>query len=165
MIKLIRLDERLIHGQVAIKWSRHVGVDRIVVANADAAANEFVQQSLMMAAPPTAKVAIKDIPGAVELLSDPRAAQLKILVVVATPDDLLSLVTRVPGIAAVNIGNYGRVAARTGDTPRRSFGANLYLYPAEVEVLREVVATGIPAVVQTTPEDSPLALGNVLSNH
>lgn len=28
MIKLVRLDERLIHGQVAIKWSRHTGVDR-----------------------------------------------------------------------------------------------------------------------------------------
>ena len=29
MITLLRLDERLIHGQIAIKWSRHTGVDRI----------------------------------------------------------------------------------------------------------------------------------------
>ena len=33
MIKLFRIDERLIHGQIAIKWSRHTGVDSIVVAN------------------------------------------------------------------------------------------------------------------------------------
>ena len=31
MIKLFRIDERLIHGQIAIKWSRHTGVDSIVV--------------------------------------------------------------------------------------------------------------------------------------
>lgn len=39
MIKLFRIDERLIHGQIAIKWSRHTGVDSIVVANDHAAAN------------------------------------------------------------------------------------------------------------------------------
>ena len=37
MIKLFRIDERLIHGQIAIKWSRHTGVDSIVVANDHAA--------------------------------------------------------------------------------------------------------------------------------
>ena len=31
MIKMFRIDERLIHGQIAIKWSRHTGVDHIVV--------------------------------------------------------------------------------------------------------------------------------------
>ena len=39
MIKLFRIDERLIHGQIAIKWSRHTGVDSIVVANDHAAEN------------------------------------------------------------------------------------------------------------------------------
>lgn len=33
MIKWVRLDERMIHGQVATKWSRTLGVDRIVVAD------------------------------------------------------------------------------------------------------------------------------------
>ena len=46
MIKLFRIDERLIHGQIAIKWSRHTGVDSIVVANNNAAANTMIQKSL-----------------------------------------------------------------------------------------------------------------------
>ena len=37
MIKWVRLDERMIHGQVATKWSRTLGVDRIVVADDTAA--------------------------------------------------------------------------------------------------------------------------------
>ena len=43
MIKLFRIDERLIHGQIAIKWSRHTGVDSIVVANNNAAANTMIR--------------------------------------------------------------------------------------------------------------------------
>ena len=43
MIKLFRIDERLIHGQIAIKWSRHTGVDSIVVANDHAAANVIIK--------------------------------------------------------------------------------------------------------------------------
>ena len=40
MISMIRLDERLIHGQVAVVWSRYLGVDRIVVANDEILNNE-----------------------------------------------------------------------------------------------------------------------------
>ena len=54
MIAMLRLDERMIHGQVAVKWSRHTEVDRIVVASDEAAASPLTQKALMMAAPPTA---------------------------------------------------------------------------------------------------------------
>ena len=51
MIKMFRIDERLIHGQIAIKWSRHTGVDHIVVGNDAAANSPIIQKSLKMAAP------------------------------------------------------------------------------------------------------------------
>lgn len=61
MIRLIRLDERMIHGQIAIKWSRHTGVNRIIVANDEAASNDIVKKSLLMAAPSTCKTAIRSV--------------------------------------------------------------------------------------------------------
>ena len=33
MISLVRIDDRLIHGQVAVVWTKHLGVNRILVAN------------------------------------------------------------------------------------------------------------------------------------
>ena len=74
MIKLFRIDERLIHGQIAIKWSRHTGVDSIVVANNNAAANTMIQKSLKMAAPPGIKTVIKSIDDAIKTLNDPRCS-------------------------------------------------------------------------------------------
>ena len=53
MIKWVRLDERMIHGQVATKWSQLLGVNRIIVADDQAASNEIIKKSLMMAAPAT----------------------------------------------------------------------------------------------------------------
>ena len=49
MISFFRIDERLIHGQIAIKWSRHTGVDHIVVCNDAAANSSIIQKSLKMA--------------------------------------------------------------------------------------------------------------------
>ena len=162
MIKLIRLDERMIHGQVAIKWSRHTGVDRIVVISDEAAANPIIQKSLMMAAPATAKTAIKGADDGIALLNDPRAAGLKILVIVSNPQDLLRVVTEVEGIPLINIGNYGRIAAKKGDEPRKTYRKNLYAYDDEVEILKKVLETGIESVYQTTPDEAPESLKNAL---
>lgn len=43
MIKLLRLDDRMIHGQIATKWSRVLSVDRIIVINDEAANNSIVK--------------------------------------------------------------------------------------------------------------------------
>ena len=112
MIKLFRIDERLIHGQIAIKWSRHTGVDSIVVANDNAAQSTMIQRALKMAAPAGIKTVIKSLDAAVATLNDPRCQPLKVLVLVNSPKDALNLVSRVPGIEKINVGNYGRVAPK-----------------------------------------------------
>ena len=162
MIKLVRLDERLIHGQVAIKWSRHTGVDRIVVANDEAAGNKIIQQSLMMAAPATAKVTIRSVADSITLLKDPRAAGHKILVIISNPKDLIKILEEVKEIPLINVGNYGRIAPKQGDLARRTYGSYLYAYDEEVEDFKKVLSFGIDTVYQTTPEDNPEKLSKVL---
>lgn len=162
MIVMVRLDERMIHGQVAIKWSRHTGVDRIVVVSNEAAANPLIQKSLMMAAPATSKTAIKGVGDAVLLLKNPKAADHKILVIVSTPEDLLQLVKEIPGIPLVNVGNYGRIVPKTGEEVRKSYRSNLYAYQSEVNILKEVIKTGIKCNYQTIPDDMPEELSKVL---
>lgn len=149
MIKWVRLDERMIHGQVATKWSRTLGVDRIVVADDTAAASDIMQKSLMMAAPTTCKTAIVTVDKAVSLCNDPRAAGLKILLIVSTPENLLRVAKEVKDIPQINVGNYGRIAPKHGTEARKTYTKNLYAYEDEVEVLRQVMATGIPCNVQT----------------
>ena len=163
MVKWVRLDERMIHVQIAIKWSRHLGVDRIIVGNDDAAANPVVQQSLMMAAPATCKTAIVPVDKAIELCNDPRAEGLKILLIVSNPNDLLKVAKAIPNIPQINVGNYGRIAPKHGTETRTTYDANLYLYDDEKAILAQVVATGVPCNMQTTPEMVAQELGKLLS--
>jgi len=152
---LIRLDERLIHGQVAIKWTRHLSIERVVVGNDMAAGSEIIKRSLMMAAPNTCKVAIKTVDEAIGLLNDPRGEHLRMMGIVNSPKDLLECVRNVHQIELINIGNYGRVAMKKEGRERKAYGANLYLYDDEAEVLREVCRSGIKCVYQTTPDEIP----------
>lgn len=163
MISLIRLDERLIHGQVAIKWSRHTGVDRIVVIDEKAANNEIIQKSLMMAAPNTAKVAIKSVDAGIKLLQDPRCESKKILVIVSDINDLNKVLENVKGIPLVNIGNYGRVAPKRGVEERKRYRSNLYLYDDEVELLKKTSSFGVNTVYQTVPDDNPEKILSILA--
>ena len=153
MINHIRVDERLIHGQVAIKWSRHTGVNRIIVANDEAAANTIIQKSLMMAAPATAKVAIKSVKDAITLLNDPRCEALKIMVIVSNPNDLVTVLENVKGIPQIIVGNYGRIAPAKPNMPRKRYGNNIYCDDIEVEEFKQLVATGLKCIYQTTPEE------------
>ncbi|MCP6744595.1 PTS sugar transporter subunit IIB, partial [Klebsiella pneumoniae] len=51
MIKLVRIDYRLLHGQVVFAWTRALDIDHIIVANAKAAADAFITMSLNLAKP------------------------------------------------------------------------------------------------------------------
>ena len=50
-IKWIRIDDRLIHGQVATSWLRHVNADQIICISDKAVNNPVQIQVLKMAAP------------------------------------------------------------------------------------------------------------------
>ena len=162
MIKLFRIDERLIHGQIAIKWSRHTGVDSIVVANDHAAENVMIQKSLKMAAPPGIKTVIKTLDAAIATLNDPRCEPLKVLVLVNSPADALKMVRAAKGIPFVNIGNYGRVAPKKPGRERNRYDNNLYCDEDEVAQFKELMGCGLDCIYQTTPEEPAIALKKLI---
>lgn len=105
MILQLRIDERLIHGQIATAWSRFLNVDGIVVANDAAAANEMTTKVLRMSAPAGMKVLIKPVADSIKTLRDPRSESMRILIIVSNPADALVMAKEL-NIGKVNVGNY-----------------------------------------------------------
>ena len=163
MITLIRLDERLIHGQIATKWSKHTNVTHIVVANDEAANNKIIQKSLMMAAPGNIKTSVRTIEGAIQLLNDERCKPLKILVIVKNPWDLKRVMESVKGIEKVNIGNYGRAEKEHEGDIRKSYGQNLYIDDIELPIFKEIANMHENVFYQTMPEDMVMELNKLVS--
>ncbi len=58
MIKLVRIDHRLLHGQVVFSWSKSLNINRIIVANTEAAKDDFKKMSLNLSKPTGVKLHI-----------------------------------------------------------------------------------------------------------
>ena len=64
MIVQVRVDDRLIHGQVALVWTKELNTTRIIVANKHAVESDALRMTLSMGTPAGQKLLVKDIPDA-----------------------------------------------------------------------------------------------------
>ena len=85
MIQLIRIDDRLLHGQVAYSWKAYLGYDAIVIISEDVVKDEIRKMAIKIAKPEGVRLAIRGIKEGVELLNNDK---LKALKVFAVTDDI-----------------------------------------------------------------------------
>ena len=103
-IVLTRIDNRLVHGQVATQWCGSIGANLILVANDEVAGNKLRQGLMDMAAPSYAAMRYWSIQMTIETIHKASDKQ-KILIVCETPTDVLRLVEGGVPLKKVNIGN------------------------------------------------------------
>ena len=89
MVIGLRVDERMLHGQVAVTWMGQLSPDSILIANDEVVNNEMSKMALKMVKPEGVKMAIRSIDDGAEVLNDKRAKNLKIFVIVRTIQDAL----------------------------------------------------------------------------
>jgi PTS system mannose-specific IIB component len=78
MIIQIRIDYRLIHGQVALIWLRELDANGILIANDEAANNDTIKMTLKMACPIGKKILIKTVEDAKKVINSPQAKDMRI---------------------------------------------------------------------------------------
>jgi mannose/fructose/N-acetylgalactosamine-specific phosphotransferase system component IIB len=69
-IKVVRIDDRYIHGQVTVGWVNTYGIDEIWVVDDKLATNEFLKKIQLAMAPPGKKVEIITIQEAIGKLNN-----------------------------------------------------------------------------------------------
>ncbi len=161
MIKALRVDERLIHGQVAMAWTRDLSIQGIVVACDEAAANEMQKMTLKMAVPDGVKCMIKPVRDVINALKNPKSANMRMLVLTKTVKDALEIYKNVPGIEYVNIGNAGRFTSGDG-TERTILCRSVSLTPDELECMKELVRLAPDTAMQMVPSDEKKLVADVL---
>lgn len=101
----IRIDDRLIHGQVATQWTNELGATRIMVINDEISQNEMQKTLLRVAAPPNVSTSIISRETAYKNITNGKYKGQRVLVVVKSPVDILALVNMGLDIKNVNVGN------------------------------------------------------------
>lgn len=145
MIQRIRIDDRLLHGQVAFSWKSELNFDAVVIAS-DAAANDPVRKSVMkMCCPEGVKLAVRTVENAAELLKNPRLEKMKVFVVCPDPHTVKCLLELIPDRSLVNLGGMA-----SGED-KRMFSRMVYLSDEDVAALDDIAAQGLEIQVQEVP--------------
>ena len=160
-ITALRVDDRLIHGQVAMTWTKQLAVQGIVVANDEAANDNTQKMALKMAVPGGIKSLIKPVDEAIRILNNPKASRMRILVLTRTVKDALKIRQSVGEIGFLNVGNTGRfdgidVSEKLVLTP------TIMLTKAEQQALKSLVALDPKTCMQQVPNDEQKLVKDVL---
>ncbi|MDT2817003.1 PTS sugar transporter subunit IIB [Vagococcus lutrae] len=144
-IRAVRIDGRLIHGQVANLWTPSLGATRIMVVDDQVATNDIEKSGLRMACPAATKLSVLPIEKAAKNILDGRYDSQKVFIVVKSPQPLLALVERGVPIEEINVGNM----SQTSET--KSVTKSVNVTPADVEVFKALDKHGVKLVHQMVP--------------
>jgi len=147
MIKLTRIDDRLMHGQVAFTWTPALGIDCIIVANDKVSKDEFQKMTLGLAKPAGVKLLIKSLQDSVAFLNDEKNKNLKILILIDSVKDASALSEAVSEIKSIN---FGGIRGREGS---RLVSKAIALTPEDIVIIRELMSKGIELEMRQIPTD------------
>lgn len=141
----LRVDDRLIHGQVVTAWIKQLNAKSILVVDDTAAKNTIVAKALAMATPKTIKLTIKSVEDAKSCLNDFNEPDL--LIVTKAPINAKALIEENMNYQwKVNVGNVGMDAGRT------KFAQTVYLDENNHQAIMDLNSkTNVDIFMQTVP--------------
>lgn len=145
-IVLTRIDNRLIHGQVATQWCGAIGANLILVANDVVAADKLRQGLMDMAAPTYASTRYWTIEKTISTIHKASERQL-IFIVCETPADVLRLVEGGVPIKKVNIGNMHMAQGK------RQVAGSVAVDDKDVEAFRKLKDLGVELEIRRVPTE------------
>ncbi|WP_159649643.1 PTS sugar transporter subunit IIB [Erysipelothrix aquatica] len=153
MIKLLRIDERLIHGQVAYAWTTQYKSQALMVITMDEK-NSLEKMSLELACPRNLKCFICTVPDAVGILN--KYENKDFFVVTDTPETVIALLDA--DIAIKNI-NVGGLYHKEG---RESVTKTVFLDDSLKNMFKTLHERGVDLDIRATPSDKSVDLSKLI---
>lgn len=155
MIKGLRVDHRLLHGQVAVSWFKTVGANTILIANDDVATDESRKSIMRIAKPNNAKLVMKDIDYSIEAINSGVINKYDLLIVVDSVKDAHRLITETNKIRSLNLGGT-KPAEGT-----KNISKTINITEPEANLLDELVEQGIEVEIRQLPGDKKVYYKNM----
>lgn len=143
-ILLTRIDNRLIHGQVATQWNSTLGANLILVANDDVAGNKMRQNLMNMAAPTGVATRFFSLQKTIDVIHKASPKQ-HIFLVAENPSDVLTLVKGGVPIRKVNIGNMHMSEGK------RQVATSVAVDDGDVAAFKELQDLGVELEIRRVP--------------
>lgn len=152
MISFMRVDHRLLHGQVIYSWLKSVNCDTIFVINDSVAEDETKKNALRMVKPADKKLVMKSVDEAIKAINSGITDKYNMFVVLGNVTDMVHLVEEINGVNSVNLG--GTLAGE--DT--KTYFPQINLSFKDVENLKRIMKKGVEVECRMVPTDAKIVV-------
>ncbi len=146
----IRIDDRLLHGQVVVSWIPYLKANEVVIADDEYANDEFMCELIKSSAPEGILVHVKTIDEtAVFLNEEDKVNNILILLRSIEGVKILSERTNINNI------NIGGVGAKEG---RNRYYNSIHLSDEELNILKDISKRNINVEIRMLPKDKAVVI-------
>lgn len=145
MIKLVRIDHRLLHGQVVFAWTKSLGVSRIIVVDDDAARDEMKKMSLNLTKPSGVKLNIFSVEEVLSKMPKVEKLNENIMFIFGNTNSTLRFCKGYNKIKEIN---YGGIAKKDNS---KQYSNAIFLNEGELQDTIELKEMGINLYMQQVP--------------
>lgn len=145
----IRVDDRLIHGQVAAMWTHHLSATRIIVVDDKATNDEMLKMYLKLATPSGVSLSVLSVQKASERILQGIYNSQRVFIIVRSAKTLCQLLDKGVNIDEVNVGNLAFVEGniKVSDT--------VSLSKDNLENFKKLVNDGVKLTMRLVPSNAP----------
>lgn len=149
MIVGVRIDFRLIHGQVANLWANAKQVSRFMVVDDQLATDDMQKQVLRMACPAAVKLSVLPLEKASANIQAGKYDAQLLFILAKKPETLLRLIESGVQLPEINVGNMSSL------NEVKRVGLNIGMDEGDIEAFKKLQEKGIRMYAQMVPSDTP----------
>ena len=156
MIVLLRIDHRLLHGQVAFSWTKSISTDCILIASDAVVQDELRMTALRVSKPNGVKLVMKNIEDSLKALNSGVTDKYKLMILCENIEDASKLAFGYNKITSINLGWI------KNESGKRQISIAISVNDAEVELLKKLNEKGIELEVRMVPDDAKQNVMNLI---
>lgn len=155
-IRLARVDNRLIHGQVAMYWTSKVQANVIIVVDDHIVNDQYQIELLKSAAPENVQTRFFTVQKMIDSI-DKASPNQHLFIVTRTPIAMAQLIKAGLPIKEVNVGNMHNAAGKVAVIPEF-----LFANPEEINALKEMCEAGVHVYGRMSPITANYDLNQIM---
>lgn len=155
MLKIVRLDDRLVHGQLLNNWCTYENITEIIVVNEEVASNSIRKTFMEISVPEDIKIIFCDTLKALEIYEE-ECEYENVIMVFGNPFEVLEFIKGGGKISSLNIGGI------SFKKNKEKVSTTLYVDEQEIEALKRITNYNVEIEIRILPTDKKTDFFNTL---
>lgn len=147
MIKLLRVDDRLIHGAVGFSWTKYLSINLILLCNDAIAKDDFQKMTLDISKPRGTKLKCLSVKDGIEEIKKHLSDSSQVMIIVNNVKDGYDIITSVPEIQSLNLGGI----RKNEKTVENLIGA-IAVSKEDIQLCNDLISKGIEVELRLIPD-------------